>query len=123
MKMYIVLILFFSFHLKAITTDEIDCGHVKLGGVVRHLSGTPGLFLVINEKTYSEMKFAIDINEEIKLAPYSDKVITLQADILQKNSNGPIMIQNLADLNRELPDPLGINDELGFKQISKEVCK
>ena len=67
-------------------SDFKGCGKYILKGIIRANKDTPGYSLIIHEKTKSEYKFKINIDDEFMIVPYVDKNIEVKASITHKIS-------------------------------------
>ncbi len=93
-----------------------DCQY-KFSGIVR-FQKNEGYFLVINEKSNSEVKFKIAAADVFSFSVYLNRYFSGKTLV---NKSGEVY-QPL-ELAYAVPDPLQISPAVNFKKISTEACE
>lgn len=95
------------------------CGNYKVKGIVR--SSKEGLFIVVNEKSQSEITISVPAQNEATLAPYVDKDIEASVSVSKKLSAAKAL-GTVSEINSRVPNPINPVDT-GIQLISKGKCK
>ena len=124
MKIVLLIFIFFTnFSLEAKAPVKLVCGHYKLGGVLRKLTNTPGIYLAINEKTYSEYQIKIETSEEYKMFPYFGKFISFEGYLRKKDDNYRSVVSDIDNIKRVPYDPFGFRSDLGISLLEEKGCQ
>ncbi len=121
-----ILIIFLIFVLPKISFSFFDfrgCGEYKIMGIPKKNADSTGYSLFVQQLTKSEYQLIIDIKDELKLAPYVNHLIQIDA-IIEKNLNGyKGSIAKVVSIVNVPKDPINIKIEDSFILIRKIDCQ
>lgn len=96
------------------------CGDYKIEGFVRKEKSRP--YIVINEKSVSEIKITAPINWQTKLLAYLDRPVKAQIKIIKKMDGSIAELSSIKDIELRIHDPLKNNFEK-ITMIKKGECQ
>ncbi len=100
---------------------SIDCGNYYISGIARKIGFQA--YVLVNEKTASEIKLLIELKETPKIVPYINSPISLEALIKGKANGTLATISDLKKITRRVPSPLAIPPDSGMSLLSTTSCK
>lgn len=109
-------LLFFSEATKATLTE---CGEYSANGVVRAKSD--GIKFIINEKTLSEFVISLPVLEQMKIAGFVDKDVTIVLLLNKKTIGQKLESSEIRSATLRIPDPLNPKDT-GLSLRKGEKC-
>lgn len=95
--------------------SAMDC-QCQFLGIVRAKKGE-GYFLVMNEKSNSEVKFKIAQSDIIIFSVYLNKYVSGKTQVNKQRE-----VYRPVELANAVPDPLQISSAVNFKKVSLEKC-
>jgi hypothetical protein len=97
-----------------------DCGSYFINGKL--VLGEKFPYLVVNEKSKSEMRFKVNSDSISKIVLLMNKNISLEASVTQLDGTQGV-ISNIKSVNEIAPNPLYNELSNGFSLIKKMECK
>jgi glutaredoxin 2 len=117
------LIIFFFFLLNKNSFAEIECGKYQLRGFVIESTSKTGLYLLLNEKTTSEYRFKIGLDDESSIFPYLDQDIQLIGNINKKANGYNAEVVNIEQIKVIAPEVFNLSKVDALFLLKKKKCK
>ena len=96
------------------------CGTYQINGTVR--SGSKGPYILIHEKTNSEITIIVPIPNEGKLAPYIGSPVTAEILVKKKSTAGSRILGEVKKIKIRNPNPLNPKDT-SVELLEKVECQ
>lgn len=118
----ILLLASLSFTLNpSLYAEEKNCGTFSYQGIVKIVDKK--MNLIINEKTLSEYTFVLTTKQEAELAPYLNKPVQGEVEILKVDSPYVIKDFKIISSDRGTINPLVPTENSYLKPKTQKVCE
>lgn len=122
MRLFILGFYFFSATLFAATNPE-GCGQYDINGVIEYSKAESSYIFVVNKDSLSEYRFLINLQDEIKIAPYIERSTKVRVSISEKMEGYSGKFFKIEALEYTAADPLLLKNSSNFSLVKKEKCK
>lgn len=96
-----------------------NCGVYLAQGVIKE--STSDISLLVNEGSQSEYNISFTNENLIKLTPYIEKAVTLEFEILERQTSFSFEANNILKIENRIPAPLFAQDTF-LKLITPKTC-
>jgi hypothetical protein len=121
-KLFILSFYFFSTALSASTNPE-GCGLYEINGVIEYSKADSSYIYIVNKGSLSEYRFLINLQDEIKIAPFIERSTKVRVRISEKLNGYTGKFFKIETLEYVAADPLLLKNSSNFSLVKKEKCE